>query len=74
MRTKLDINLLWQRALRQADLDLAEHGRANGRNRIEHALQHDRCPISLDDLCNEAAGFADRVAVITASSTQPTCR
>jgi hypothetical protein len=74
MRRKIAIDLLWQRALRQSDLDLAEHGRSNARSRIRQDLNHDRCPISLDDLCREAAEFGDLVAIIAAASTRPTPR
>ena len=37
------------------------------RERIRQDLNHDTCPISLDDLCREAAEFGDLVARIAAS-------
>ena len=67
MRGRIDIDLLWRRALRQADLDLAERGRPDARERLRQDLNRDTCPISLDDLCGEAAEFGDLVARIAAS-------
>jgi hypothetical protein len=74
MRGRIDIDLLWRRALRQADLDLAERGRPEARERLRQTLDHDACPISLDDLCREAAEFGDLVARIAASVPDRTRR
>jgi Domain of unknown function DUF29 len=74
MRGRIDIDLLWRRALRQADLDLAERARPDARERIRQDLNHETCPISLDDLCSEAAEFGDLVARIAASVSRGTTR
>ena len=70
MRGRIDIDLLWRRALRQADLDLAERGRPEARERIRQDLNHDTCPLSLDDLCRETAEFGELVARIAGSATR----
>jgi hypothetical protein len=69
MRARIDLDLLWNRALRQADLDLAERGRPDARERIRQNLDHDRCPISLDDLCKEAAEFSHLVMRVGEAAT-----
>ena len=74
MRGRIDIDLLWRRALRQADLDLAERGRPEARERIRQDLNHDACPISLDDLCRETVEFGDLVARIARSVSRGTTR
>ncbi len=71
MRAKIDIDVLWERALRQADLELAEDGKQDARDRIRQRLNHDACPISLDDVCRETGEFGDLVAKIAAVASPP---
>jgi len=74
MRAKIDVDLLWQRALRQADLDLAAHGRQEARERISQRLNREACPITLEELCREAGEFVDLVALIAAAAAPPARR
>ena len=64
-----ELDLLWKRALRQADLDLAERGRPDARERIRQSLDHDKCPISLDELCMEDAEFSHLVMRVAESAS-----
>jgi hypothetical protein len=50
MRRRIDLTLLWHRAVRQAELDLLEQGRDIA---AIAALRGTPCPISLDDLLAE---------------------
>ncbi len=64
MRAKVNIGPLWQRALRQAELDLDELGKREARARIAQHLSPDACPLSLDDLCQETSKLSDLAAKV----------
>ena len=68
LRGRIDMDLLWRRAVRQADLDLAEQGRPAARARIRQILVHTTCPIPLDDLCSESGSLDDLVARIASAA------
>jgi hypothetical protein len=70
MRARIDLDQQWRRALRQADRDLAAQGKQDARERIRARLNHDACPISLDDLCREHSELGDLVKRIAAFATQ----
>lgn len=53
MRAKIDMAVLWRRAMRQAELDLAAQDRDEARQRVAEGMQEAICPITLDDLCGE---------------------
>jgi hypothetical protein len=68
------MDLTWKRALRQADLDLAELGRPEARERIRLSLNHDFCPVPLDELCRDGGEFGDLVARVAQSASRPSRR
>jgi hypothetical protein len=68
MRGRIDMDLTWKRALRRADLDLAERGRPEARERIRLSLNHDVCPVPLDELRRDAGEFGDLVAHVAQSA------
>jgi hypothetical protein len=70
MRAKVDMGVLWRRAVRQSDLDLAEHEHEAARARVRDALNDTDCPISLDDLCGETMGAEALAALIQAAVIQ----
>jgi hypothetical protein len=67
MRRKIDMAVLWRRALHQADLDLAAQDRDAARARA-NTLDPAFCPISLEDLTAEAISVANLVARIDTAS------
>ncbi len=71
MRGRIDMDLTWRRALRQADLDLAERGRPEARERIRLSLNHDTCPVPLDELCRDGGEFGDLVARVAQAAARP---
>jgi hypothetical protein len=57
MRRRIDLDVLWGRAVRQAELDLLEHESDATAIASVVALRGTRCPIPLDDLLAEPAGL-----------------
>lgn len=56
MRGRIDMAVLWQRAVHQAMLDLAAQQQEEARTRVGHVLGGAACPVPLDEL---PAGRAD---------------
>jgi hypothetical protein len=71
MRARIDMDLTWKRAVRQADLDLAERGKTEARERLRLSLNHDACPVPLDDLCRDGGEFGDLIARVAQSASRP---
>jgi hypothetical protein len=71
MRTKIDMAVLWRRAKRQAELDLAAQDRDEARKRVADGLEETRCAISLDDVTGEMVTVEDMVAHIEAGAVRP---
>ncbi|HEY1934205.1 MAG TPA: DUF29 domain-containing protein [Acetobacteraceae bacterium] len=68
MRPKIDMNILWRRAMHQADLDLAVQERHDARALVAEALDASTCPIALDDLTIEQLAAKDLVGRIETSA------
>jgi hypothetical protein len=71
MRAKIDMNVLWRRAVQQADLDLAAQERHDARALVAEMLASSACPIALDDLTVESLAANDLVRRIEASMHRP---
>lgn len=55
MRNRIDLDALWKRAIRQAELDLAEQDRASADLKARLAAQSVACPVGLDDILTDPA-------------------
>ncbi len=55
MRQRIDLDVLWQRATRQAALDLAEQGREHAAPLSLTILATRPCPVSLNDIVSDPA-------------------
>ncbi len=62
MRNRIDLDALWARAIRQAELELAEHDRLSADVAARLATQAGACAIALDDILADPADPAALVA------------
>lgn len=61
MRHRVDLDVLWGRAMRQAKLELAEHDRLSAEVLARLAAHDDACPVALDDLLADPAALVARL-------------
>jgi hypothetical protein len=69
MRVRIDMGVLWRRAVRQAGLDLAEQRHDTARDQVARQLNDVACPLVLDDLAMETVPIETLVARIEARLT-----
>jgi hypothetical protein len=72
MRAKIDMQVLWRRAVQQADLDLAAQDRDAARERLSAGLREVIGPITLDDLAGQTLAVEYLTSRIEASARRPT--
>lgn len=65
MRNRIDLDALWLRATRQAELDLAEQDRLSASVRARLAEHSKVCPVSLDDILTDPADPTALMALLT---------
>lgn len=62
MRNRIDLEMLWARAMRQAGLELAEQDRLTPGVTDRLALLAGTCPVALDDILSDPANPAALIA------------
>ena len=71
MRRKIDLDSLWRRAMRQAELDLLEQGRDAALADLAETLGGKPCPVGIDDLLDDPpdpAALVARIATVPRSA------
>ncbi|MBS0644254.1 MAG: DUF29 domain-containing protein [Acetobacteraceae bacterium] len=61
MQQRIDLDVLWRRALRQAELDLQEQDRTDALTALRRLTSNNTCPIALDDILSEQISPTDLV-------------
>jgi hypothetical protein len=64
MKSRIDLDQIWQQAVRQAHADLLAQRRDSQAGRIETALDRRICPVGLEALCHSEFDLAEALATL----------